>query len=137
MELVRMDRKLIHIKKADRFRRSFMAREHNCPALRVSRDCLNKKRQILAYRTWATISSSFSRHSGRRAELASTKEVNVTPNRRLHEGDARRTEQTQEILLRGTILQLLPLLLNQPRSYFVRTLPVLPNVHHPRTLVPL
>ena len=63
-----------------------MAREHNCPAPRVSTDHLNEKRQILAYRTWATISSSFSRHSGRRAELALTEEANIIPYSKLHKG---------------------------------------------------
>jgi len=114
-----------------------VAREHNRPASRVSRDYLEGTQRVPTYRTWATISSSFSRHSGRRAELALTKEPNVTPSRRLHKHDARRTEQTQEILLRGTILRLLPLFLNQLRSDFVCILPILPDLHHLRVFVPL
>jgi len=56
--------------KADRVRRSFVACDHNRPAPWVSRSYLDGP---LSYRTWAIISSSFSRHSGRRAELDLTK----------------------------------------------------------------
>lgn len=55
----------------------------------------------------------------------------------MHTGNARRTEQTEEILSRGAILQLLSLFLNQLYSDFVSIRPVLSKALHPRTLVPL
>ena len=65
-------------KNPDRFRRSFVSRYHDCPALWMSGGHLDGRRRISSYRTWATISSLLSRHSGRSAELALTK-LNVTP----------------------------------------------------------
>ena len=49
----------------------------------------------------------------------------------------RRTEQTKQILSRGTPLELLPFLLDQFRSDLVRIRPVRSEVHHPWTFVPL
>jgi len=121
--------------KADRLCHSFMAREHNCPEPRVNRNYLDGGRRMLSYRTCGIISSSSSRHSGRRAEPASTKQLSVTPRTEFHEWDAGRTEQTEEVPSRGTILQLLPLLLDQLRRDLVRKFPILPEVDHPRTLV--
>jgi len=66
-----------------------------------------------------------------------TKQLNVTPCVGSHKGGAGRTEQTKEIPSRGTILQLSPLLLDQLRSDSVSVFPILPEVDHPRTLVPL
>ena len=83
------------------------------------------------------ISSSFSRHSGRRAEPALTKQLKVTPRTKVYKEDIRRTEQTEDIPSGGTILQLLPLLPDQLRRDFVRIFPILPGVYHSRTLVPL
>ena len=119
---------------ADRARRGFVACQHNCPTPWVSRSYLDGG---LSYRTWAIISSSFSRHSGRRAELALTKQLGVTPCVRFRKGDTGRTEQTEEIPSRGTVLQLLSLLLDQLPRDFVRICPILPKFHHPRTLVSL
>jgi len=60
-------------KQADRSCHSFVAREHYRPALWISRKYLDERPQISSYRTWAIISPSLSRHSGRREELALTK----------------------------------------------------------------
>ena len=88
-----------------------------------------------AYRTWATISLSCIRKSGRRARFALTEEPNIVSYATLHQGNTRRTEQTQEILSGDTILQLLPLILDQLSGNFVCIGPVLSNVHHPGTFI--
>ena len=61
-----------------------------------------------------------------------TEELNVVPCIKLREGNARRTEQTEEILPRGAIPKFLPLFLDQLRGDLMRILPVLSKVHHSR-----
>lgn len=61
-----------------------------------------------------------------------TEELNVVPWIKLREGNARRTEQTEEILPRGAIPKLLPLFPDQLRGNLMRILPVFSKVHHSR-----
>ena len=93
----------------------------------------------VAYRNWAAISSSCSRQSGRGAEFALTEGMYVMLRDELRgtRSSAKLTKQAQEILSGSTILQLLSLVLDQLRSDFMSMRPVLPELHYPRTFIPL
>ena len=64
--------------RTDRFGRGFVACEHNRPGSPMKRGYYSS--HILSHRTWGTISSSFSRQSGRRAEFALTEGAKVVPS---------------------------------------------------------
>ena len=66
-----------------------------------------------------------------------TNKTSVTIPIEPREDKARRTEQTQEISSRSSILHLLLLFLNKLPGDFVGIRPVLSKVHHPRVLGPL
>ena len=85
-------------------------------------------------------SSSVSRKSCRVAEFALTRRRNVGPRIDHQRNNTGRTEQTQKIFLRGTVLWLPSLLFDELRGDFVHICPVLSesrnrwafvSLHHP------